>query len=113
MNLSTFFGKAKNSPKTVVTAGVAGIVAITGALFLGRGRNKSTDLPKAKNLKGFSPSMTRKEAEAIMMLSSDYKINELKKRHHELMIRHHPDKGGSSYIATKINEARDILQATR
>lgn len=33
----------------------------------------------------------------------------IKKRHRELLIRNHPDKGGSTFVATKINEAKDKL----
>jgi DnaJ family protein C protein 19 len=30
-------------------------------------------------------------------------------QHRTLIALHHPDQGGSSYIATKVNEARDYL----
>ncbi len=36
----------------------------------------------------------------------------LKARHRKMMIQNHPDRGGSPYIAMKINTAKDLLQKT-
>jgi DnaJ family protein C protein 19 len=37
-------------------------------------------------------------------------IGEINKKHRQTMLSNHPDKGGSPYMAMKINEAKDILE---
>jgi curved DNA-binding protein CbpA len=37
----------------------------------------------------------------------------IKAAHHRLMTQVHPDHGGSNYLATKINRARDVLLGRR
>ena len=66
-------------------------------------------LPPASNLKGFSPTMNKAEAQQILNLPLNYSKQDIQKRHKNLMALHHPDKGGSPLIATKINEAKDFL----
>ena len=33
----------------------------------------------------------------------------MKEAHRKIMIANHPDSGGSDYIASKVNEAKDVL----
>ncbi|WFD32758.1 mitochondrial import inner membrane translocase subunit TIM14 [Malassezia sp. CBS 17886] len=59
---------------------------------------------------GFQAKMDRKEAAQILGLrESSVTRSRIKDAHRRMMIANHPDRGGSPYIASKINEAKDIL----
>lgn len=56
-----------------------------------------------------SAAMTRDECYKILGLESGASAQEIKAAYHRLMSVLHPDKGGSTYLAAKLNEAKDIL----
>jgi len=60
---------------------------------------------------GFEPRMTRREAALILELSERTLTKEkIRKNHRQLMLLNHPDRGGSPYLATKVNEAKEFLE---
>ncbi|GAM22316.1 hypothetical protein SAMD00019534_054910, partial [Acytostelium subglobosum LB1] len=58
---------------------------------------------------GFATKMNKKEAAAVLGIEESADEKTIKEKHKKLMIRNHPDKGGSSYLATKVNEAKNVM----
>lgn len=56
-----------------------------------------------------SGSMTHEEAYQILGLEAGASIVEIRKAHRRLMQGVHPDVGGSSFLAARINAAKDLL----
>lgn len=36
-------------------------------------------------------------------------MEKIKEAHRRVMVANHPDSGGSNYLASKVNEAKDVL----
>jgi len=58
---------------------------------------------------GFEEQMTRKEAALILGVRESSTAKRIKEAHRKLLILNHPDTGGSTYMAGKINEAKELL----
>ncbi|RDH44246.1 hypothetical protein [Zooshikella ganghwensis] len=58
---------------------------------------------------GFQSEMSIDEAAQILGVSVSASRTEIMNAHRHLMHNIHPDRGGSSYLASKLNQARDIL----
>jgi hypothetical protein len=56
-----------------------------------------------------SSTMTRAEAFEVLGLKSDAGEDEIHAAHRRLMRMAHPDTGGSDWLASRINQARDVL----
>jgi len=58
---------------------------------------------------GFEDKMTRREAALILGVRESASLRRIKDSHKRLLILNHPDTGGSTFIAGKINEAKELL----
>jgi hypothetical protein len=54
-------------------------------------------------------SMTPDEAYQVLGLQPGASEAEIRAAHHRLMRSAHPDSGGSDWLATRVNQARDVL----
>ncbi|CAJ1953358.1 unnamed protein product [Cylindrotheca closterium] len=58
---------------------------------------------------GFEDTMTKREAALILGVRESSSPQRIKAAHRKLLVLNHPDTGGSTYMAGKINEAKELM----
>ena len=61
---------------------------------------------------GVNSKMSVDEAMDVLGLDHSAGMDDVDSAYRKLMAQIHPDKGGTDYLAAKINEARDVLKKT-
>jgi hypothetical protein len=63
----------------------------------------------ARGSRGGDGAMTREEAYRVLGLEPGASEAEIKSAYHRLIAGLHPDKGGSTFLAAKVNQAKEVL----
>ncbi|KAF5730265.1 mitochondrial import inner membrane translocase subunit TIM14-3-like [Tripterygium wilfordii] len=97
----------------MIIGGVVGAAALGTRFLIPRWQAFKAYLarPRARRFYpgGFEAVMTRREAAMILGVRESAVMEKIKEAHRRVMVANHPDAGGSHYLASKINEAKDIM----
>ncbi|MGH1485465.1 MAG: hypothetical protein ACRBCI_04540 [Cellvibrionaceae bacterium] len=101
-----------------LAAGIAALLPIAQKLFflalrvmpfLQNWRKKKQSHNAKQPTEANFSNMTIAQAKEIFGFDEINSIEQITKRHKELMQKNHPDRGGSDYLAAQINQAKDKL----
>ena len=97
-----------------VVALVLGFGAATNALSKAKGAPGLHETPQADDwhppVEPVREGMARAEALSVLGLQEGADDAAIDAAHRKMILRAHPDAGGSDYLAAKVNEARTVLR---
>lgn len=103
-----------NSTLIVGGLGVAA-AAMVGQYALKAFSGVSTDAVFARRFYDgpFEAKMSRREAALILGVRESASVDRIKDAHRRILRINHPDMGGSTFLAGKVNEAKDLLMKNK
>jgi DnaJ domain len=108
-------GRFSNANPNRATRALRGVRRSFGAYF-DRGKARRRDDPQSntaagRDRSGIAPGgeMTKEEAYQILGLQAGAGADEITRAHRTIMKKLHPDQGGSTYLAARVNQAKDVL----